>query len=69
MTDKPDYRFKFELVDETTGEAVLVDWVSLSEVDEIGGCETVDHAVARMLRMFSRNARAEYEAKNYQVPA
>ena len=41
----------------------------LGTIDSSGANESVDMHVARMLRMFERTVRAEYEAKNYQVEA
>lgn len=61
MTDKPSYRFQCRIVDESTGDVVILDHVSLTRIDQFGGCESVDHAVARMLRQFEQTAREQYE--------
>jgi hypothetical protein len=65
MTSKPEYRFKFQIVDETTGEVVHSDWTYFTTIDEFGGCESVDIHVAAMLRGWQRHARAEYERREY----
>lgn len=69
MADKPDYRFKFEITDETTGEIIIADWLTLGaeNIDQFGGCEAVDHAVARMLRMFRQSAREKFEREHYAM--
>lgn len=68
-TARPEYRFKFAIVDETTGETVWSDFCGLlpDTIDEFGGCEAVDIHVSSMLRGFKRHVRAEYETKNYAV--
>jgi hypothetical protein len=66
----PNYRFKFEIVDDSTGEVVERDWLSLPDTDPIGFCTlSTNTRVAQMLHNWRTFARAEYEAKNYQVPA
>lgn len=68
MTDRPEYRFRFQIVDETTGEVVESDYTYLTSIDQFGNCESVDIHVAAMLRGFNRNGRAEYERANYAAP-
>lgn len=65
--DRPEYRFRFEIVDENRGERVWADVISIDErgIDQFGGCESVEHGVARMLRGFRQHVRAEYERENY----
>lgn len=68
MTDKPDYRFCFQIVDQATGSMIAADWCSLTDgipTDEFGSCENVDIHVGSLLRVFQRKGRAEYEAANY----
>jgi hypothetical protein len=48
----PDYRFRFEIIDAETGETVIADYCSLTDIDEFGGCESVDMHVASALRAF-----------------
>ena len=63
-----DYRFSFKITEEgSTRHAIERDWVSLDEstIDEFGGCEMVDMAVARLLRIWKEKGRAEYERKVY----
>lgn len=66
MTDTPNYRLKFEIVDVTTGNAIVVDFCSFSadSVDQFGGCEATDHQVAAAMRAF-RHLRTKHEAENY----
>lgn len=65
----PDYRFKFEIADQTTGDIVIADWLTIEPkaIDQFGGCEAVDHAVARMLRMFRQTAREKFEREHYAM--
>lgn len=63
--NKPDYRFKFQIVDEATGDVIADDWCTLTTIDEFGGCEAVDHQVASTLRYFTRTGRAKHEAENH----
>lgn len=66
MSANPDYRFKFQIVDQTTGEVVESDYCPLTTIDQFGGSETVDIHVSSMLRAFKRFGQAEYERANYQ---
>lgn len=61
----PDYRLKFQLVDETTGEVVAQDFCGLTTIRPDGSCESVDTHVAAMLRGFNRSVREEYERREY----
>jgi hypothetical protein len=63
---KPDYRFRFQIVNQTNGDVAESDWVTINDVriGEFGDCEPVDMAVGKMLRNWRTFARAEYEAKN-----
>lgn len=63
----PSYRFRFSIIDETSGDVIGEDWCSFdaASVHQDGGCETVDHSVARTLGWFNRTGRAEHEAANY----
>lgn len=61
----PDYRFKFQIIDENTGDVIVDDYCSFETVDEFGGCEAVDHQTAKGLRYFKRVGRAKHEAENY----
>lgn len=61
----PAYRFKFQIIDETTGDVVEADYCALTTIDEFGGCESVDIHVAAMLRAFNRSGRDEYQRANY----
>lgn len=63
----PSYRFRFEIVDASTGEVVIADFCSLGSIDPFGGSEAVDMHVAAMLRAFSRTARAEHERANSET--
>lgn len=65
MTDRPEYRFKFAIVDETSGEVVWSDFCSLSAINRFGSCESVQIHVTSMLRGFERHVREEYERDNY----
>lgn len=58
-TPAHSYRFKFAIVDETTGDVVQSDFTYLTDIDEFGRCESVDIHVAAMLRAFRRDLRAE----------
>jgi hypothetical protein len=66
MADKPEYHFKFQIADATTGEIIECDWCSLSYADPES---VVNLHVSQMLRNWRNFARAEYERENYQVPA
>ena len=57
------YRFHFQVVDPETEEVIEENWATLSEIDQFGGCESVDHQVASTLRAFNRFGRAEYERR------
>ena len=61
----PSYKFKFQIVDETTGQIVESDFTYLSDHDQTN----IGIHVSQMLRNWINFARAEYEAENYQVPA
>lgn len=65
MTGKPSYRFKFAIVDETTGEVIGTDFCNLTSIDQFGGCESVDMHVASTLRWFERTGREQHERENY----
>jgi hypothetical protein len=66
----PSYRFRFEIVDQETGEVVERDWVTLPDTDPVGFCTlSINTHVAQMLHNWRTFARAEYERENYQVPA
>jgi hypothetical protein len=70
MASKPDYIFKFSIVDVTSGEVVEADYCTITNanISEFGDCEVVDQEVGRMLRNWRKFARAEYEAENYAPP-
>lgn len=61
----PQYRFQFQIIDDEIGDTIIADYTSLGTIDEFGGNEEIESLVARMLRMFKRSVRAEYERKNY----
>jgi hypothetical protein len=63
MTAQPEYRFTFQITDQTTGEVVENDWCTITDarIGENGECETVDREVGRMLRNWRRFARENYE--------
>lgn len=65
MPDAPQYRFKFQIVDEATGQVVETDFCPITTIDQFGGCESVDIHVASMLRAFNRSGREEYEREEY----
>lgn len=64
---KPNYIFKFQIVDTETDQTIEADYCTITDanIDGFGGCEVVDHEIARMLRNWRSFARAEYEAENY----
>jgi hypothetical protein len=64
LTSKPDYRFKFQIVDESTGEVVEADWCTINDerIDEFGASATVEIHISKMLRNWRNFARDEYEA-------
>lgn len=64
MAEAPNYRFSFKITDETTGDMIVADFCSFTQADEFGGCETIDHQVARGLRAFER-LREKHERENY----
>lgn len=65
----PSYRFKFQIVDESTDEVVAEDYCGLTTIDNFGACESVDIHVSSMLRAFQRTGRAEYEREHYHQNA
>ena len=65
----PEYQFKIQIIDKTTGEIVASDWTYLTTIDQFGNCESVDIHVASLLRAFNRTGRAEYEQQKYSEPA
>lgn len=68
MTDKPEYQFRFQIVDKTSGDVVESDWTYFTSINEFGGCDSVDIHVSAMLRGFQRFARENYERENYSAP-
>lgn len=62
MAEKTKYRFECRIIDAATGEVVIEASSHLGRIDQFGGCESVDHETARMLRAFERTARDEHEA-------
>lgn len=64
MTVKPEYRFAFQIVDESTDEVVESDFCTITNarIGEFGDCEMVDMAVGKMLRNWRTFAREEHEA-------
>lgn len=65
MSEKPDYRFHFKIVNEATDEVVSEDYCTITDarIDQYGNCETIDHEIGRTLRWWREKGRAEYEAK------
>jgi hypothetical protein len=65
VSEKPNYLFRFQIVNETTNDVVSGDYCTITDarIDQYGGCETIDHEVARTLRWWREKGRAEYEAK------
>lgn len=61
MDYKPNYRFKFEIVDETTGDTIEGGSTYLSGIDAYGRCESVEMEVAQRLRNFETRARDDHE--------
>ena len=61
MGDARNYRLECKVVDASTGETIIQDNTFIGTIDEYGGCESVDHTVARMLRQFKKSAQKEYE--------
>lgn len=61
----PEYQFRFQIIDKTTGDIIEADWTYLTTIDQFGNCESVDIHVGAALRGFNRSSRAEYEAKEY----
>jgi len=53
-------RFEFRVLD-LDGEEVACDWTTMlpGDIDEFGGCETVDIHVASALRYLRRKAEKE----------
>lgn len=58
------YRFQLSIVDDS-GTVIESDFTTITDarIDEYGGCEVVDHAVAKMMRNWRRFSRAEYEGE------
>jgi hypothetical protein len=65
VSGTPAYRFKLEIVDETTGDVIVSDFCSLTSIDQFGGCESVDMHAAAALRFFNTVGRSKHEAENY----
>ena len=55
----PDFRFRCEIVDAETDEVIVQDHCTITDasIDEFGGCEMVDHAVAKMMRYWRASAK------------
>jgi hypothetical protein len=53
-------RFEFRVMDED-GEEIASDWTTMQpgDIDQFGGCETVDIHVASALRFLRRKAQKE----------
>ena len=63
MSDGPAYRFKCMIVDETNDMLIISDHTYVGQIDQFGGCESVDVTVARMMRQFKQSAKTQHEAK------
>lgn len=57
----PNYRFKCMIVNDDEETLVVSDHTHISEIDQHGGCESVDHTVARMMRQFKAIERKQRE--------
>lgn len=53
-------RFKFEIIDDTTGDVIASDWTWFDHgrIDEYGNCETVDIHVGAAMRHVRRTQAA-----------
>ena len=57
----PNYRFECKIIDADTGETVISDNTYMMQIDQFGGCESVDITIGRMMRQFKKTAQQEYE--------
>ena len=59
----PNYRFKCMIVNDDEEILVISDHTHLEvdRIDQFGGCESVDHTVARMMRQFKTIERKQRE--------
>lgn len=64
MENKPEYRFKFEIVDATNNEVLVTTRSFMSARTQDGSNENVDMEIGSALRQFNI-IKARYEAKNY----
>ena len=70
MTNKPQYRFECRIVDQTTGETIERDFISLPDTDPIGFVrDSIDIHVAQMIRNWRDFARVQYERRTYEAAA
>lgn len=65
MSEKPEYKFVCQIVDKTTGDVVESDFTYLPIIDKWVGTESAEQSAARLLDVFVRLGRAEYEKANY----
>ena len=60
MSDKPEYRFRCQIINADTGEVIEVDWFTLTDLD--ADAEKLNIHGGQLLRNWHDFARAEYEA-------
>lgn len=68
MSDKPEYRFEFKIVDTTREESVVSGSTYISNhISPYGECESIDVEIAGALRAFKNKLRNRYEEENYSI--
>lgn len=62
--NKPDYRFKCEIVDDNNGEIILSASTFVSSINSVGECESIDEEMGKFLRGFNYH-KQKYEEETY----
>ena len=62
MVNKPEYRFKFQIIDDTSGAVVQSGNYSADDKTDLEG------EVSIVLRQFFGTTRRTYEEQNYEAP-
>ena len=63
---KPEYRFSFQITDDTESRVIISGTTFISDIDSNGTCESIELEIVRALRAF-RNEKKYHEKRYYKT--